>query len=101
MSGGVAEGAVGVSGRTRLFDRWNVFGASQRDLNRDEWLNYSFGLVRDDHDWSIAASANYNPFADETTFRLEFLPRFGGMNRGHIDRFGGSALTSTGFATSY
>lgn len=97
----VAQSAVGVTGRTRLFDRWNIYGSSQRDLDRDVWLQYSVGLLRDDHDWSIAASANYDPFSDETTFRLEFLPRFGGMNRGHIDRFGGSAVTSQDFATSY
>lgn len=97
----VAKGAVGVSGSTRLYDRWNVFASSQRDLNLDEWLSYSFGLMRDDHDWSIAVSANYNPFADETTFRLEFLPRFGGMNRARVDRFGGSALQAGDFATTY
>ncbi len=26
----VAKGAIGVSGSTRLYDRWNVFGSSQR-----------------------------------------------------------------------
>ncbi|MBL8750156.1 MAG: hypothetical protein JNK78_13405 [Planctomycetes bacterium] len=95
------KGAVGVSGSTRLFDRWNVFGGSQRDLTEDRWLSYSFGLVRNDHDWAISANASYNPFADETTFRLEFLPRFGGMNRGHADRFGGSTLQASEFATNY
>lgn len=97
----VREGAVGLAGRTRLFDRWNVFGGSQRDLATDEWLTYSFGMVRDDHDWSISMSANYNPFADETTFRLEFLPRFGGMNSGRQDRFGGSPMQVSDFATAY
>jgi len=97
----VAESAVGLLGRTRLFDRWDLYGSSQRDLDRDVWLQYSIGLLRNDHDWSIAVSTNYDPFADETTFRLEFLPRFGGMNRGNLDRFGGSAVTGSDFATSY
>ncbi|MBL9080098.1 MAG: hypothetical protein JNL08_21575 [Planctomycetes bacterium] len=96
------EGAVGISGSAVLLDRWNVFAGSQRDLQRDEWLSYTFGLVRDDHDWSISASAVYNPFTDQTTFRLEFLPRFGGMNRGRADRFGGDVLqASSNFATAY
>lgn len=98
----VVEGAVGITANTRLLDRWTVYAGSQRDLQRDEWLSYTFGLVRDDHDWSISMSAVYNPFADETTFNLEFLPRFGGLSRGREDRFGGEALrTSSNFATTY
>jgi len=98
----LVEGAVGLSAYTRLLDRWNVFASSQRDLQTDQWLSYSFGVVRDDHDWSISMSAVYNPFSDETTFRLEFLPRFGGMNSGRQDRFGGDALRNgSNFATSY
>jgi hypothetical protein len=33
--------------------------------------------------------ASYNPFSDETTFRIEFLPRLGGLNQPRRDRFGG------------
>jgi hypothetical protein len=85
----VVEGAVGLVARTQLLDRWNLFVATQRDLDRDEWLAYSFGLRRDDHDWSIELLASYNPFSDETTFRIEFLPRLGGLNQPRRDRFGG------------
>ncbi len=95
------EGAVGLSARSRLLERWDVFAGSQRDLQTDQWLNYTFGLTRDDHDWSISMSAVYNPYSDETTFRLEFMPRFGGMNRGRRDRFGDDALEPTSLATSY
>ena len=97
----VAEGAVGVRADTMLFERWRLYAGSQRDLAADVWLDYSFGIIRDDHDWSIALSTNYNPYADETTFRLEFMPRFGGMRSSHIDRFGGSAMQSGTYATSY
>ncbi|MEO6594523.1 MAG: hypothetical protein ABIP94_07205 [Planctomycetota bacterium] len=97
----LVNGAVGLSANTRLMDRWELFASSQRDLDRDEWLSYSFGLQRNDHDWSIAVSASYNPFSAETTFRVEFVPRFGGMNRGRRDRFGGSDLQSSNFATAY
>jgi hypothetical protein len=98
----LVKGAVGLTASTFLMDRWHVYAGSQRDLDRDEWLSYSFGLVRDDHDWSISVSAVYDPFSAETTFNLDFLPRFGGMNAGRQDRFGGEALrTSSNFATSY
>jgi hypothetical protein len=88
------EGAVGITASTKLYDRWTAYAYSQRDIDRDEWLAYSFGLRRDDHDWSIALSANYNPFSDETTFRIEFLPRFGGMNQPRRDRFSGTDVMS-------
>ena len=97
----LVEGAVGLSGRAQVLDRWNLIAGSQRDLQRDEWLSYTFGLVREDHDWSIAMSADYNPFSEETTFRLEFLPRFGDMGRRRVDRFGGDALRAGNFAMAY
>lgn len=90
----LTEGAVGIGASTRLMDRWSVFAASQRDLNRDEWIAYAFGLTREDHDWSIAVSAAYNPFFGDTTFRIEFLPRFGGLNAPRRDRWAGADLRS-------
>ncbi len=97
----VTEGAVGLTATARMLDRWTLYAGSQRDLQRDEWLSYTFGLVRQDHDWSISASANYNPFSNETTFHIDFLPRFGGLNRGRDDRFGGGTVSASTFATSY
>lgn len=96
----VTDGAVGMSASTQLLDRWNLYAGAQRDLQVDEWLEYSFGLVRHDHDWSISLSAGYNPYSDETTFRLEFLPRLPGMDRGRLDRLGDGRNVGN-FATNY
>lgn len=84
----LVDGAVAIAGRTQLFRRWNLFAGAQRDLEQDEWLAYNFGVQRTDHDWSIALSASYNPFSDETTFRIMFLPNFG-FTSTRRDRFGG------------
>lgn len=96
----LVSGAVGLMASTRLLDRWEIQAGSQRDLERDEWLAYHFGLRRDDHDWSIQATVVYNPFADETTFRLEFVPRLGSFSSPRSSRFGGFGGPET-FATSY
>ncbi|MCU0863660.1 MAG: LPS assembly protein LptD [Planctomycetes bacterium] len=88
------DGAAGVSATAMLFERWNVFAGSLRDLDRDEWLAWSFGVRRNDHDWSLEVSAVYNPFADETTLRIEFLPRMGGGDRPLRDRLGNGNLMS-------
>jgi hypothetical protein len=90
----LVDGAAGVSASASLLERWNVFAGSQRDLDRDEWLAWSFGVRRNDHDWSIELSAVYNPFADETTVRVEFLPRMGGIDRPLRDRLGNGNLLS-------
>ncbi|HZN41381.1 MAG TPA: hypothetical protein VFD82_21415 [Planctomycetota bacterium] len=95
----LVDGAVGLTASTRLMDRWDIYAGSQRDLDLDEWLSYSFGLRRNDHDWSILLSANYNPYTDETSFQLSFTPRFGGMTP-RRDRFAGGDVQGN-FATSY
>jgi hypothetical protein len=58
------------------------------------------GLVRNDHDWSIGFSAIYNTFTDETTFRLEFMPRLGGGIRPQRDRFG-AGVPNNAFGNSH
>jgi hypothetical protein len=95
------QGAVGVSASTTLFGRWNAYARSLYDLDRDQFLTYGFGLRRNDHDWSIALNVGYNPFTEETSFRIEFEPRLGGISRRHEDRFGGSELHDTGLAARY
>lgn len=95
------QGAVGVSAATQLFGRWNAYARSLYDLDRDEFLTYGFGLRRNDHDWSIALNVGYNPFTEETSFRIEFEPRLGGVSRRHEDHFGGSELHDTGLAARY
>ena len=86
------DGVLGLGARTQVFDRWSVFAQAQRDLEQDEFLRYSAGLQRRDHDWIIGVTAAYNPFIDEVTFRLDFQPTFGGM-RGRRNRFGGATVS--------
>lgn len=94
------DGAVGVGANTRLFDRWDVFASSQRDLDRDVWLSYTGGLRRDDHDWTIQVSVTYNTFTAEKTFRIDFLPRIGSFTSPRSSRFGGFEGADQ-FATSF
>ena len=90
-------GALAVAARTRLYERWDVFARAQRDLDRNEWLAYVFGLRRNDHDWAISLNAIYNPFINETTFRIEFEPRFGGGPR-RSNRLGGVDVRGGAFS---
>lgn len=91
----LVQGAVGVQGNTKLFERWDVFGGTQRDLNRDIWLSYMFGVRRNDHDWSIETYLVYNPFTAQTTFNIDFVPRMGGGgDQPRRDRFGNGSLQS-------
>lgn len=96
----LTKGAVGAGATTKLLDRWELYGGSQRDLNTDEWLNYRFGLRRADHDWMVGFDVVYNPFSDETTFRIDFQPRFGGGGAGR-DRFSDGGLPRSSLATGY
>ncbi len=84
----LTKGAVLLVASTQLRERWSIFAVTQRDVELDEWLAYSFGLTRDDHDWSIRLSVVYNPFAEDTTFRVDFFPRLGGIDRSNRDRLG-------------
>jgi hypothetical protein len=95
------SGAVGVYGRAELLDRWELLGGSQYDLESDDWLSYRFGVQRNDHDWSIMLSAAYNPYSEETSLRIEFLPRFGGMGKSRDRFFGGPDLSADAFAAGY
>jgi len=94
------NGAVGVATNASLLDRWDMYVSSQRDLDRDVWLAYNFGLRRNDHDWAIELSASYNPFEDQTNFKIEFLPRLGSFSNPRGSRFGGFDGPGQ-FATSY
>ncbi|MCA8949896.1 MAG: hypothetical protein KDE27_10365 [Planctomycetes bacterium] len=96
----VVDGAVGISASTRAFDRWDLFASSLFDLQTDEWITYGFGIRRNDHDWSIAVSGGYDPFTDQTSIRLEFVPTLPGIAQ-RQDRFGHSFLHDANFATQY
>jgi hypothetical protein len=94
------DGAVGVTAYTRLLDRWELYVGSQRDLDRDLWLNYTGGLRRVDHDWTIQVSVAYDNFVDETTLRLDFTPRLGAFSSPRSSRFGPVSGPEQ-FATAY
>ena len=78
-----------------------MFVSSLYDLGTEDFLSYGFGLRRVDHDWSISTTVGYDPFTEEKSLRIEFQPRFGGLSSNREDRFGGSRLHDTGFATQY
>lgn len=86
----IAKGAAGVGVSTQLMDRWNIFARSQRDLQDARWLRHTFGLRRDDHDWSFQISAAYNPFLGNTVFRIDFLPHFGGTGAARSNQLAGA-----------
>lgn len=88
----LVKGTVLVGAGTRLRERWGLFGLAQRDIELDEWLTYSFGLRRDDHDWSILLNVIYNPFTDDTTFRIDFQPQIGNFASSSRDRMGSGRL---------
>jgi lipopolysaccharide assembly outer membrane protein LptD (OstA) len=88
----VVQGAVGVTGSTRWFERWDVFGGTQRDLERKLWLSYMFGVRRNDHDWSIEAYLVYNTFTEQTSFNIDFVPKLGAFAGAQRDRNGNGNL---------
>lgn len=94
------KGAIGLGVSTHLFDRWDLFASSQRDIDADRWLSYHFGMRRNDHDWTIEVSASFDPYANQTTFRIEFLPRLGGFSGPRSSRYHGFDGPDM-FATTY
>jgi len=98
----VVGGAVGLGASTQMFERWNLFGASQYDLSRDAFLHYTIGLQRVDHDWTIQSSINYDPFSAKLSFAVTFTPRLGGLLQPRDNNwFAGQHLYSAGSATDY
>ncbi|MCR9244492.1 MAG: LPS-assembly protein LptD [bacterium] len=95
------DGAVGVSAMARAFGRWDLMASSLYDLQRDDWLTYNFGIRRHDPDWIIGLAAGYDPFTDQTSVRLEFVPTLPGVARQRGARFDNSRLHGPGFATRY
>jgi hypothetical protein len=77
----VVEGAVGAGVRAALLGRWDLQASVQYDFDRGDYLKYGVGVVRADHDWSLLTSVTYDPYEDQLSFRLEFLPRFLGRAR--------------------
>ncbi len=96
------DGAAGLGASTQMFGRWDVFAGAQRDLQTDDWLGWSGGLVRRDHDWQIMVWAAYQPLLDEVTFRIDFTPRlFGQVQPRQPDWYGSSRLHGPGSAADF
>jgi hypothetical protein len=57
-------------------------------------------MRRNDHDWTIEVSASFDPYANQTTFRIEFLPRLGGFSGPRSSRYHGFDGPDM-FATTY
>lgn len=89
-------GAAGLSASTRLFDRWDGVATGFYDLERDRFLTWEFGLRRNDHDWSVALVAGYDPYTQVATVRIDFQPTLGGLIRRPNDRFGTNRFQSFG-----
>jgi hypothetical protein len=89
-------GAAGLSASTRLFERWDAVATGFYDLERDRFLTWEFGLRRNDHDWSVAVVAGYDPYTQVATFRIDFQPTLGGLIRRPNDRFGTNRFQSLG-----
>ncbi len=64
---------------TELLGRWTLYGAGAYDLTAKEQINYSVGMFRHDHDWIIKTSVVFDVISNETSFRVEFQPLFGGL----------------------
>lgn len=75
----LVDAAVGLGASAQMFGRWDVGGGAQYDLQTDDFLSYWAGLTRRDHDWQITLSASYNPYTDDVTFRINFMPRLTGQ----------------------
>lgn len=74
---------------TDLFGRWTLVGSGSFDLQQDEQLYYNATLVRRDHDWVITVGLNFDVIQNDTTFRIDFEPLFGGLSRRRQSEFAG------------
>ena len=77
----LVDAAAGIGTRAQLLGNWDLSGNVMYDFDNDRVLTYYAGLRRDDHDWTLMAGLNYDPFSDEITFRIEVQPRLFGSGR--------------------
>ena len=85
----LVDGAALYALSTRLFGRWRLMGSGSFDLETNEQLYYNATLVRRDHDWIITMALSFNIRSDETSFRIDFEPLFGGLSRRRSTDFAG------------
>ena len=59
--------------------RWQVDLRGAYDLERGGSAYYSTNLIRNDLDWRLIFGVVYDVVTDDTTFRVTFEPRLGGL----------------------
>ncbi len=91
------SGTIGYGVDTDLFGRWLLAGRGQYDFEREENLNYTFTLPRQDHDWLISAEFEYDSVTEDVSFHINFEPTFGGLfQRRRGPEYGGRILQPGG-----
>ncbi len=76
----VTNAAAGIGAHAALLGRWDVYGNFSYDFERRDILHYFGGIRRDDHDWSVMAGVNFDPFENIVSFRMEFEPHLFGRS---------------------
>jgi hypothetical protein len=91
------DGTIGYGASTQVFQRWELTGGGQYDIDRSESLSYTLLLARDDHDWRIQFGLDFDVVTDDTSVFVNFEPTLGGLieprRQRHLTRqrlFGGS-----------
>jgi hypothetical protein len=87
----LVDGAVTYGVSRNLFGRWILQGDGAFDLQSDDQLYYAASLIRRDHDWVITMGLTFNIIQNDTTFRIDFEPLFGGLTRRRSNEFAGMA----------
>lgn len=73
------DGAIGYGASTRFLGRWQLLGASQYDLERNEVLSYTVQVARYDHDWRLWLGVTFDIIDDSQTVFFAFEPTLGGL----------------------
>ncbi len=95
------DGAALYGVSTNLFGRWSLLGSGAYDLQQSEQLYYAAMLIRRDHDWVITMGLTFDIIQDDTTFRIDFEPLFGGLTRRRSNEFAGMAGRGTDALLNY
>lgn len=72
-------GQVGLGARFPVRQRWDIAARSRYDLETSDFVDYTVRLARDDLDWRVALVTRYDNLTDQTSFQIQFEPRFGGL----------------------
>jgi hypothetical protein len=58
-------------------------------------------LIRRDHDWVITMGLTFDIIQNDTSFRIDFEPLFGGLTRRRSNEFAGMAGRGTDALLNY